>query len=350
MTSSSTRGWNPAQTWVFVVGTLEWKHADMFDPFPQENRRDAALVECLREIGVPQGQLIYIQDRQASLERIQQELDRHLAAAGKDSLFLLYYCGHGYKDDDGAAYFASYDADCDAIYGWPMEDVPARIEAHFQGAQAMIMLDCCYSGAMADLLPQKSRIGYACLASSLSSETSTGNWTYTEALLQGLKGDAFVDADGSGTITLAELAEQIAAALAFAEEQICTFATTGGFDQGLVMAPARPRSHARIGNNVAARSGKEWYRAQIVGVDGDRLKVHFYGYEESDDEWVDADAVREIARPSYPVGTAVQAKWKKKWYLATVKQVREGIHYLQYDGFGPEWNEWVALDRIQPLV
>ncbi len=38
MPQPHTLGWSPERTWVFVVGTLEWKHAEYFDPFPKENR------------------------------------------------------------------------------------------------------------------------------------------------------------------------------------------------------------------------------------------------------------------------------------------------------------------------
>ena len=41
---AQTRDWQPQRTWVFVVGTLQWKHRDMFDSFPQKDRRDAQLV------------------------------------------------------------------------------------------------------------------------------------------------------------------------------------------------------------------------------------------------------------------------------------------------------------------
>jgi hypothetical protein len=40
-------------------------------------------------------------------------------------------------------------------------------------------------------------------------------------------------------------------------------------------------------------------------------------------------------------------QWKRRWYPATVLDVQRGVHYIQYDEFGSEWNEWVALKRIR---
>jgi hypothetical protein len=177
-----------------------------------------------------------------------------------------------------------------------------------------------------------------------------GNWTFTEGLLAGLRGHAFVDADSDSRITLRELTAQIAESMAFAEEQIATFTTAGGFDPDMVIASARPRLGAHVGQRVEVYSDDDWYPAQIVDARGAELKVHYYGYEESDDEWVTTDRIREAQRKSYPIGAAVEVKWKRSWYPAQVLEVRAGIHHIQYRDYGPEWNEWVASKRIRAII
>ena len=349
MTQHLTLGWSPERTWVFAVGTLEWKDSASFAPFPKENRRDAALVEFFRAQGVPPAQIAYLQDRQATTSRIQQALEAHLAGAGAGDLLVLYYCGHGDKTNDGAVYFASYDTGGKNNVGWMIDSIPATIERCFGGARALLLADCCCSGSLADAVARHAKkVAYACLASSLANESSTGNWTFTEGLLAGLRGQAFVDSDGDSAITLRELAAQVAESMAFAEEQLATFATAGGFDADMVVAAARPRLDPRVGRRVEVLSAGEWYPAQIVDARAERLKVHYYGYEESDDEWVTGERAREARRTTYPIGAAVEVRWKQKWYLARVLDVRAGIHQIQYDDYGPEWNEWVASARIRP--
>jgi hypothetical protein len=40
-------------------------------------------------------------------------------------------------------------------------------------------------------------------------------------------------------------------------------------------------------------------------------------------------------------------------YLLTIQltflEAYSGIHHIQYGGYGPEWNEWVALKRIKNI-
>jgi hypothetical protein len=345
-----TSVWEPARTWALIVGLLEWKHSDIYGPFPKEERRDAQLVKLLKERGVPERQMRYLQDRKATTATISASLTELLAAAPADATLILYYCGHGGMDDSGAVFFASYDADAEQNPGWPVVAIPEVIEAHFRGDQAILLADCCHSGHLADAVAAKRRrVAYATLASSLASELSTGNWTFTEAILAALRGEAYTDGDGSATITLAELAAHIDAEMAFAEEQVATFATTRGFDPHLVLATARPRRDPRIGRNLAVYAEDTWWLAQVTDVKGSKLKVRYYGYDSVHDDWINPEQTRTIGRPRYPIGATVEVKWKNRWQLATVLDERAGVHCIAYEGHGPEWNEWVSSKRIRPL-
>lgn len=148
MSAAAAGAWDPRRTWAFVVGTLEWAHPESFASFPQINRRDAALVDLLRERGVPLAQIVYLQDEKATTARIHTWLERHLAAAAEGDLLLLYYCGHGAKTDEGAVYFASYGADGADDPGWTVADIPEAIERHFRGSRALLLADCCHSGSL----------------------------------------------------------------------------------------------------------------------------------------------------------------------------------------------------------
>ena len=350
MTMATTRDWQPQQTWLFVVGTLEWKHPDQFAPFPKENRRDAALVRFFAEQGVPDAQILYLQDKQATLAQIEQALATHLAKAQKTDLLFLYYCGHGYKLDAGATCFACYDAGDKGIDGWDAAAIPAAIEQYFPGKRAFLAADCCCSGGLTKSVEaQADRITYACLTSSSANESSTGNWTFTEGLLNGLRGEAYSDADDSQGITLTELANQIIADMAFAEEQRTSFMTTGGFDPQMVLAPARRKTNVRIGERVEVLSGGEWYKARIIAADAKTgtYKVHYYGWEASDDEWVEPSQIRATSVTTYTIGETVAVKWQGDWYPAIIQGVQGNLHLIHYVDYDATWDEWVGPRRMR---
>lgn len=342
-------GWDPNRVRVFVVGILEWRHAADYPSFPHERRRDQRLVDFLRSQNIPAEQVVYLQDRAATTATIRDAFDRLLSAAQPGELLVLYFAGHGARSDRGVNYFCSYDAGDPRNSGWAVADIPKAIERRFGGSHALLLADCCFSGGLADAVDAHGdRVAYATLASSLASELSTGNWTFTEGVYAALRGQAFADADGSRTITLQEMADQVGASLAFAEEQLATFRVVGAFDPHTVVAAARPRPSADVGRRVEVHQGETWYPAQIIDSGGGRFHVHYFGYDDTDDEWVTADRIREAKRPRYPAGALVEVLWNKEWYPARVHDCISGVHHIHYDGYDHSNAEWVSTARIRP--
>jgi hypothetical protein len=268
------QGWQPEKTWVFVVGVLEWKHSDKYCSYPQKDRRDAQLVEFFKQRGVPAEQIVYLQDKQATLRGIQAALAAHLGKAKEGDWLFLYYCGHGAKPDAQTTCFVSYDTGDESIQGWSVVTILNDIEKHFNGSRAILTADCCYSGALAqEAEKSKRRVSYACLSSSSASQSSTGNWTFTEGLLAGFRGKACVDIDGDGQITLQEMAKEIEEDMAFADEQRASFATTEGFSPGTVIAKAEKKSGSEVGRRVEVLWKGTWYKAQIIEAAEGKSKV-----------------------------------------------------------------------------
>src|SRR5262249_1397395 len=101
-------GWQPAKTWVMAVGVLNWKAGRLYHPFPKENRRDVDLVKFFREHGVPEGQIVFLEDEHATKQHIEQALLDMLKKTRAGDLLVVYYAGHGTRDE-GVTCFANYD-------------------------------------------------------------------------------------------------------------------------------------------------------------------------------------------------------------------------------------------------
>jgi hypothetical protein len=97
----SSDQWNPQKTWVFMVGLLQWQDSKTFASFPQKNRRDAVLLDVLREKGVPENQIVYLKDQRATTDKIKTSFENLLTKAKPDDWVFVYYEGHGFKDDTG---------------------------------------------------------------------------------------------------------------------------------------------------------------------------------------------------------------------------------------------------------
>ena len=291
--SARERDWQPQRTWVYIVGLLKFEHRDVFDSFPQTNRRDAQLVDFFRQQGVPEDHIVFLKDGQATTRRVQTSFPTFLSKSQPGDLLFFYYTGHGYKsDDERTTYFATYDAG-ENVPGWATDSIVRDVERYFRGSQALMTADTCYSGSLAAQTQRLGRrVSYASLTSTSASQLSTENWTFTEMLLEGLRGKSFADINGDGEVTLSELAEDIKEDMAFAENQRSTFVITGSFPADMRLASGARKLDPLISRRVEVRSEGSWYKARVINVRGRTYEVHFYGYEDSDNEWVRLNQIR----------------------------------------------------------
>lgn len=344
--------WRPERTWVFAVGVLEWQDPNVWHGMAnaKPNRRDFELVQHLRKSGIPNERIVYLQDRDATLGRIRNEMSRLLPKAQSGDLLLFYFTGHGFRDHKNQrVHFANYDA-TDGQSAWPVRSIFEELEQHFRGDRVILMADCCYSGGLADEARlRKSKLGYACLCSSFSHNSSTGRWTFTDSLLDGLRGNPRVDLNADGEIELTELGQFSELQMAFIEQQKAVYDSNASFPRGWRLSiPAQSR-RVRQGERIEAEWKGKWYRAEIVESSGDHCKVHYVGFGDEWDELVGPERMREFRPHRLAEGTAIEVKWLKdqKWYSAKVLRSWYGLLLVHYDGYSTEWDEWVNLDQVR---
>ena len=343
--------WNPETTWVFAVGILEWENSETWDSFPDAmaGRFDEKLIDFFRSQGVPDEQIIYLQDEEATLDAIQENLIELLSSTDEEDLFILYFAGHGdWDSESGEYYFINYDANAeDRDNYWSVASIFDDIEDNFHGSQVLLLADCCFSGGLIDELKQRETdIAYACVSSAYAHNSSTGDWTFTESLYKGLLGDPVVDLDGDRIITLYDFARYAELEMAFIEEQKSMFLTLNDFDPQMQLARVSDAIEPIEGKRVEVEYEGEWYKAKTLERSDGQVKVEYIG-DEWEPEWVDEAQIHPYDPDTFAVGDEVEVEYEEQWYPATVKKAWYGLHFVSYDDFGAEWEEWVGSDRIR---
>lgn len=335
-----------SRTWLFFVGVLEWQDPE-YEQFPKEGRRDEVLLDALVGRGVPEDQTVFLVDTAATKARIEKRFAAHLRRAKPGDVLWLYYAGHGERLKSGETGFVPYDSsDSDPL--WTASSVFDAIERNFAGDVALLTADCCSSGGLAEeAARRKGRVAYACLASALARESSTERWTFTDCLIDGVRGEPRIDLDGDGRITFDELARYTESEMAFVEGQLSSTKTTGFFAPATAVASTNGAHDAKLGAQLEVDDGDDWIRAEVIGVDGDRLRVRFVGGEEGSEAWIDRDRTRNWKPEQLAIGSEVEVEWEGKWYPAHVLDAKLGVHFVHYDDDGEEWDEWVAPQRIR---
>jgi hypothetical protein len=349
--------WEPAKTWALLVGVLSWEDPNLA-PFPVEKRQDRVLEQVLLDRGVPRDHLTFLEDEEATLEKVREELGRTADAAGSGSTLILYFAGHGMQRGK-RTWFANRDARTEDVDGtaWSLEEIGGVLAERWHGRRLIVLADACHSGALhgvVDMVGKRADVEAVSVTSALDCNVSTGAWTFTEALVAGFRGDARLDRDDDGRVSFGELDLHVVREMRFRASQLTAGHRSASFDPRTVLAqvdPATRRGVAggrwRVGDFAEAQWKEKWWRVEVLDAEKERWKVHYLGFEAAWDEWLQAARLRAPTPLARTKGEAVEIEWKKKWWPGAILDVRDDFALVHYDGFGDEWDEWVTAKRLR---
>jgi hypothetical protein len=355
----------PARTHAVLVGVLEWKSG--LPGFPKSNRKDEELRDVLIGRGVPADNITLLLDAEATLADIHAAIAKSVAKAESGSTLVIYYAGHGWPTGDGDYCLANYDVKTDGPLpnAWSLAELGETLARDFRGKQVFLWADCCYSGGLQLVIDAlaKQRIAAFSLTSAGMANTSTRNWTFTQSLIDALRGEPIVDDDRDGQITLLELCDEVQDAMQHLEGQAYGFTAHAMPDDYVIAKTAHTRPHHGIkslpvGTYVEVSDHGQQRFGRVIAVDKGHAIVQFYQYTEKRTVQFDTDRVARSTRtPRAPTLLDVGVKpdclveWRGAWYPAKVlERTLNGdaplyrIHYLGYD---TSWDESVTTARIR---
>lgn len=223
--SAAAAGGTGPILWVMAVGVSRYASSDLDLQFADADA--TAMTEALR-LAAARGpyrevRSLVLTNEEATRQSIMEGLSRFLAQAGPDDVAVLFVAGHGVRDlESGSYYFLPHPANADTLLsdGLRMSDFDELLRLVRRNARSVIvMLDTCHAGALG--IPTRRMVsademaaqvstgeGFFLLAATRPGEESKeqrglGHGAFTFAALEGLRGSA--DADEDGTVTVSEL-------------------------------------------------------------------------------------------------------------------------------------------------
>jgi hypothetical protein len=340
------------KTYALIVGVLEW--TDQYLPsFEKRNRKDKELYEVLKTTGVDESDIFFLMDKEATLKNIREKMQTVLSKTEKGSHFIFYYAGHGIHEK-GKYYFANSDIETADLpnTGLDLDIISDLIVQYFKGDRVTLWADCCYSGGLAKTAETISNKGFrtCALTSATATNTSTGNWTYSQTLIDCLKGDAMMDNNNDGKISLNEMALQVKDAMKYRERQLNTFSPFNLDGDNTIVSNTRTetdKSDATIGSYVFALHGGKWEVARIISKTNEEYNCEFYFYSDKESKTLPSSKIKQPYFISYTIGSKVKVEYEGKWYDASIVKSEGDFYYITYTNYDNSYDEWVLYDRIR---
>jgi hypothetical protein len=341
-------------TYVFIVGCLKWKDTKCLHAFSDVHRKDWELKDQLLKMGVPATNISSLTDDKSDLTSIHKGFETISAKCSAGSTFIFYYAGHGIKKEK-EYYFANYDIDCEHCKktGFDLNYLSTDLLAMNKAGTIMLWADCCYSGA---LLAQGEKIkaaGKNCivLSSATASNTSTGNWTFTQTLLDCFRNEKINDEGKDGKITTKDIRIALENAMKYREHQMggyySSFAAEYEFvsGNGKKTAAIPSKGSFTTGSYAYGKYDGNWKPVRIIAAVGNKYLVRFYFYSDYKDVELSSTELKPIYFAKHKLNDKIEVAWEGKNYAATILKVLNDFYYIEYEGY-PDDDEWVMYDRI----
>jgi len=336
-----------SKTWVVMVSLLEWADTSL-STFDKAGRIDEKMIHFFKNNGVPANQILYLKDKQASTSTVRSEFVKFIKQANKEDKLFFYYAGHGYKNEADKVCFVTYKGD-----EWSAEEIVQTVNTNFAGNMAFFTADCCNSGGLANEIKKYPQRAYVALNSVVPTNTSTSNWTFSNALLYGLQGKNFIDFDNNGAITVSELAKYIDEEMATVEGQKAYYFIPNNMKNWVVANNVPVKKNLLVGKRVKVAYDGQDYLGFVEDADGkNNYKVRFYSYTNNESEWLTLNRLKSFScEKDLPIGSKVSAlsAYDDKWYPGKVINKFLCLHLVHYDGYDSEWDEWIAPQKIKKL-
>lgn len=128
-----------------IIGSTIYEDPDLRQLVAPTN--DAAALACVLED--PEiGDFEVQQLLDEPYYRVKEAIDGFFSDRKRDDLLLLYFSGHGIKDDDGRLYFAMSNTKLTRKHSTAVAaDFVNQLMTRTRPSQQILILDCCYSGA-----------------------------------------------------------------------------------------------------------------------------------------------------------------------------------------------------------
>lgn len=346
---SSTTGFDPANTYIFISGVLKWQSPSLAS-FSDRNRKDVELYNKFLASGVPKENMVFLKDSEATLNMMTTKLKEILSKTKAGSTFIFYYAGHGVRGgNNGPVCFANYDYIGSKANGFKVTTVSELVKSDFKGKQIWLLADCCYSGSLIEEGKKISSNGsqVAVFTSSSSSNISTGNWTFSQTIIDCFSGLAETDRNKDGIISFGETKEELFDAMKYREKQL-----SGTYFYNMSESSVFSKV---VGQNNASNPGvayifiqqnNNFEPARVKNYSGSNVTGELYRYSDKVLVTVPLSKTKPIAFAEYAKGSKVKVEWSGKYYDAEIKETKSGFHFIKYTGYDDSWNEWVMYDRI----
>ena len=327
---------------IVLSGVLDYSSVGNTISFETNKRKDFDLYNTLISKFNNTKYTVFIKESEVNKKNVLQKIFEALNNQVSDDLFIFYFTGHGHISANGEPSLLMSDGD--VITKTELKNI---LKINNKSQKIILFGDFCYSGLMADIARELNLEGLDINAiTSASSNLSTGNWSYTQTLIDSFEGRSIIDKDNKGFINFIDLAKEVQNVMFNRERQKSDYFLLPNLQNSKIS-----NAKIKIINNIGSIKYDAWYCSnggitRVTDFKNNLIEVEYYNYNEYKFEFLKESNLSPIQIAEFEKGNHINVNWEEEIHKAIIEEVDRIFYKISYPGWGPEWNEWITKHRI----
>ena len=327
---------------IVLTGVLDYSSCENIISFESDKRKDYELYKTLISKFINTKYTVFLKESDVNKKNVLQKIYEALHNQESKDLFIFYFTGHGILSDNGEPGLLM--SDSTIITKTELKNI---LQQNNKNQKMILFGDFCYSGLLADIARELNLEGLDINAiTSASSNLSTGNWSYTQTLIDSFEGRSIIDKDNKGFINFIDIAKEVQNVMFNRERQKSDYYLLPNLENSTIS-----NAKIKIMNNTSNIKYDGWYSSnegitRVTDFKDDLFEVEYYNYNTYKFEFLKESELSPIQIADFEVGNHINVDCEEGTYKAMIIEVDRIFYKVSYVGWGSEWNEWITKHRI----
>jgi len=327
---------------IVLTGVLDYSSCENIISFESDKRKDYELYKTLISKFINTKYTVFLKESDVNKKNVLQKIYEALHNQESKDLFIFYFTGHGILSDNGEPGLLM--SDSSIITKTELKNI---LQQNNKNQKMILFGDFCYSGLLADIARELNLEGLDINAiTSASSNLSTGNWSYTQTLIDSFEGRSIIDKDNKGFINFIDIAKEVQNVMFNRERQKSDYYLLPNLENSKIS-----NAKIKIMNNTSNIKYDGWYSSnegitRVTDFKDDLFEVEYYNYNAYKFEFLKESELSTIQIADFEVGNHINVDCEEGTYKAMIIEVDRIFYKVSYEEWGPEWNEWITKHRI----
>lgn len=105
----------------------------------------------------------------------------------------------------------------------------------------------------------------------------------------------------------------------------------------------------KVGDKLEGEENGKWYQVTILKIEDGKYWIKWDNYSDTYNQWLTGDKLRQrsLVLDAYYVGDKLESMDNGVWYPVTILEIKDGKYKIHWDGYDDSYDKWVNAGELR---